>query len=426
MITRRRFIAQSAATFTLFTGSRSLFGQERSPNDKLNIGFIGTSGRARGNIDEIKGENIVAVCDINDKLIEKAAAEFPGAKTYNDFRKLLEQKDLDAVVISTTDHTHAPATVAALRRGLHVYCEKPLTHSVYEARTVAEAARKSGKATQMGTQIHAGGNYRRVVELIQAGAIGKVTDVHVWVGKGWGGGERPTETPPVPEGLHWDLWLGPAPERPYHPTYLPANWRRWWDFGGGTLADMGCHFMDLPFWALNLDSPTRVSTEGPQVHAETCPLWLIVKYEFPARGDRGPVKMTWYDGGEQPRDLLQQYKIADKGSGVLFIGEKGALFADYSNRKLLPEEAFKDFLAPAKTIPDSVGHHREWLNACRTGSPTTCNFSYGAALTETALLGNVAYRAGAPIDWDSTSGKVANITTANQFVRREYRTGWTL
>jgi predicted dehydrogenase len=426
MLTRRRFLQQTAAGLTVFTGTRSLFGQETSANDKLNIGLIGTANRARGNIDPVRGENIVAVCDIDDRYLSKASAEFPSATTYHDFRKLLTQPNLDAVIISTTDHTHAPATVAALKRGLHVYCEKPLTHSVHEARIVAEWARKSGKATQMGTQIHAGGNYRRVVELVQGGAIGPVREVHVWVGKGWGGGERPTETPPVPDGLHWDLWLGPAPERPYHSTYHPANWRRWWDFGGGTLADMGCHFMDLPFWALKLRAPIRVEAEGPAVHPETCPLWLIVRYEFPARDHLPPVRMTWYDGGEKPEALLARYKLGKKNSGVLFVGDKGALFADYSNRQLLPEDQFKNFVAPEPTIPNSIGHHAEWLRACRTGEATSCNFEYGAALTETVLLGNVAYRSGAAIDWDAAAAKVTNITTAANFLKRPYREGWSL
>jgi predicted dehydrogenase len=277
----------------------------------------------------------------------------------------------------------------------------------------------------MGTQIHAGANYRRVVELVQGGAIGSVREVHVWVGKGWGGGERPTETPPVPDGLHWDLWLGPAPERPYHSTYHPANWRRWWDFGGGTLADMGCHFMDLPFWALKLRAPIRVEAEGPPVHPETCPLWLIVRYEFPAREYLPPVRMTWYDGGAKPEALLAQYKLEKKNSGVLFIGDKGALFADYSNRQLLPEDQFKGFVAPEPTIPNSIGHHAEWLRACRTGEATTCNFEYGGALTETVLLGNVAYRTGTAIEWDSAAAKVTNITTAASFLKRPYREGWT-
>ncbi len=426
--TRRQFLTHTtAAGLTLWLGSRRLFAQGESPNDKLNIGIIGTANRASSNIDGVKGENIVAVCDIDDNYLAKIQQKFPGARPYSDYRKLLEQPGLDAVVVSTADHVHAFATVAALNRGLHVYCEKPLTHSVFEARTVAAAAKKSGKATQMGTQIHAGGNYRRVVELVQSGAIGPVRECHVWVGKGWGGGERPKETPEVPANLHWDLWLGPAPERPYHPTYLPANWRRWWDFGNGTLGDMGCHYIDLPFWALKLRHPTTVAAEGPPVHEETCPLHAIVHYEFPARDEQPPVKLSWYDGGQLPTALLEEHQLTDKkGGGVLFIGDKGVLFADYDHHKLLPADKFTNFQAPARTIPDSIGHYAEWIKACKTGSPTTCNFDYSGALTETVLLGNVAYRSGKKLEWDAENLRVTNEPDANRFIRREYRAGWTL
>ncbi len=254
-----------------------------SANEKLNIGIIGTAHRAEANIAGVQGENIVALCDIDDRLLGRASERFPKAKTYNDFRKLLEQKDIDAVVVSTADHTHAPASAGALHLGKHVYCEKPLTHDVHEARVVANLAKEAKVATQLGTQIHAGDNYRRVVELIQGNAIGPVRECHVWCGKSWSGGDRPTQTPPVPDYLHWDLWIGPAPERPYHPTYLPATWRRWWAFGNGTLGDMACHYMDLPFWALDLRHPTTIEAEGPPVHPETTPAWQIVRYEFPAR-----------------------------------------------------------------------------------------------------------------------------------------------
>src|SRR5262245_31272200 len=234
----------------------------RSANERLNVGIIGTSGRALGNIEGVQGENIVAVCDIDDRLLGRAKDRFSAARTYVDFRDLVEARDIDAVVISTADHTHVPAAVMAMRLGRHVYCEKPLSHSVEEARIAARTAVEAKGATQMGTRIHASANSRRVVELVQSGAIGPVTECHVWCGKTWSGGERPTQTPPVPPTLHWDLWLGPAPARPYHPTYQPANWRRWWDFGSGTLGDMACHLMDLPQWALDLRHPTTVEAEG--------------------------------------------------------------------------------------------------------------------------------------------------------------------
>ena len=396
-----------------------------SANERLNIGVIGTSGRALDNIAGVEGENIVAVCDIEEGLLGQAGARFPKAAKFSDFRKLIEHKGIDAVVVSTADHTHAPASAMALRMGKHVYCEKPLTHSVYEARVVADLAKKAKVATQMGTQIHAQDNYRRVVELIQSNAIGPVREVHVFCGKSWSGGERPTDMPPVPKGLNWDLWVGPAPMRPYNATYLPANWRRWWDFGNGTLGDMACHYMDLPFWALDLRHPTTIETQGPPVHPETTPSWMVVKYEFPARGDKPPVKFSWYDGEKRP-EILDEKGIKGWGDGVLFIGDKGMLIADYDRRVLLPKEDFRDFKAPEPTIATSIGHHNEWIAACKDGRPTTCNFDYSGALTEAVLLGNVAYRVGQKITWDGAKMVAVGCPEADRYLRREYRPGWTL
>jgi len=418
-----RGMAASSAAFAL--GGRPTWADEpRSANEKLNIGIIGTSGRALGNISGVEGENIVAVCDIDDLLVGKASDRFSKAKTYVDFRKMLsDQRDLDAVVISTADHTHVPAAVMAMRIGKHVYCEKPISHNVAEARIAARTAAETKVATQMGTQIHATDNYRRVVELVRSGAIGTVRECHVWCGKTWSGGERPKTTPPVPSNLHWDLWLGPAPERPYHPTYQPANWRRWWDFGSGTLGDMACHLMDLPFWALDLRHPKTVETQGPPVHPETTPNWMIVTYEFPSRGEAPPVKLTWYDGEKRP-PLLAENKLPDWGTGILFVGDKGMLLADYNRRNLYPEDQFRDFTAPEKSIPASIGHHAEWILACKTGSPTTCNFDYSGALTEAVLLGTVAYRVGQKIEWDAEHLKATNCPQADAFIKREYRKGW--
>ncbi len=425
---RRSFLKRAAAASLAFGAPaihvRGAFGP-RSANEKLNIAVVGTANRAAANIEGTLGENIVALCDIDERYLGQAAQRFEGAKTYHDFRKMLEQPGIDAVVVSTADHVHAPASVMAMKLGKHCYCEKPLAHSVHEARVVARTAREMKVATQMGTQIHAEENYRRVVELIKAGAIGPVRDVHVWCNKTWSQGERPKETPPVPSHLHWDLWLGPAPERPYHPTYLPANWRRWWDFGSGTLGDMACHYMDLPFWALDLRHPTSVASEGPPVHPETTPLWLIVRYEFPARGEMPACKLTWYDHDKKP-DVLAEHGIPNWGSAVLFIGEKGMLLADYGRRKLFPEEKFQDFQPPERTIAKSIGHHAEWIKACKEGTPTTCNFDYSGALTEAVLLGNVAYRVGEKLQWDPARLKATNCSEADRYVRREYRKGWTL
>lgn len=397
-----------------------------SANEKLNIGIIGTAHRAGENIKGVEHENIVAICDIDEQFLAAAEQRFPGAKTYHDFRKLLEQKDIDAVVVSTADHCHAVATAAALRLGKHVYCEKPLTHTVHEARTIARLAAKNKKlATQMGTQIHATENYRRVVELVKSGAIGKVNECHVWCEKSLANSNRPTEMPPIPASIHWDLWLGPAPARPYHPDYLPKTWRHWWDFGEGILGDMACHYVDLAFWALDLKHPRSIEAEGPSIHPETTPEWLIVRYEFPGKDAHRPLKLTWYDGGKRP-DLVHEGKVPDWCNGVLFVGEKGMLLADYGKRLLLPEAQFEGFHSPEPFIPKSIGHHSEWLLACKTGSPTTCNFQYGSMLTETVLLGNVAFRTGHKLEWDAARLTAKNSKQAENYLHTEYRKGWEL
>jgi predicted dehydrogenase len=435
-LTRRRFLQTSAA---LGLGG-GLLGAEKkkdSPNDKLHVGIIGVAGQGDYDMNGVVGAGavVVALCDVDENRAAPVRRRFPKAKFYTDFRKLIDAKGLDAVVVATPDHTHAPATLRALNAGLHVYCEKPLTHTVEEARLVAQAAAKHKRVTQMGTQIHndSHNNYRRVVELIQGGAIGPVKEVHVWCGKSWGGGDRPKESEPVPRNLHWDLWLGPAPERPYYHgpdkkgngTYEPFNWRRWWDFGGGTLADMACHYMDLPFWALQLKHPTKVAAEGPKPHAETAAKWLIVHYEFPARDKLPAVKLTWYDGGKRP-DLFAQGKLPRWGDGVLFVGDKGMLLADYTRRRLLPDNQFKDFVPPKPSIKDSIGHHKEWVEACKTGGTTTCNFAYSGALTEAVLLGNVSYRLGKPLTWDAKKLQATNEKDADRYIRKEYRKGWEL
>ena len=426
-LNRRRFLQTSAvASSAVAAGvwSEVRARESKSPNELLNIGCIGVANRAAADVSGVASQNIVAICDIDDNYLGGAAKRFPAAKTYNDFRQLLDkEKSLDAVVVGTPDHVHAPASFWAMQLGLHCYCEKPLTHSVWEARQCAKLAEDKQLVTQMGTQIHATDNYRRVVEVIQAGTIGDVREVHVWVGKGWGGGERPKDMPEVPKHIHWDLWLGPAPRRPYHSTYLPGNWRRWWDFGGGTLGDMACHYMDLPFWALELRHPTTVAAEGPPVHPETCPLGLIVRYEFPQRGKLPPVKLTWYDGDQIPKEVAG-HKVGS--AGVMFIGDKGHMFADYGKYKLYPEEQFAGFQPPPQTIPKSIGHHAEWIQACKDGSPTTCNFNYSGALTEAVLLGNVAFRVGKKLEWDAATLKATNAPEADQYLKREYRPGWVL
>ncbi|MGB0599119.1 MAG: Gfo/Idh/MocA family protein, partial [Rubripirellula sp.] len=388
--TRRDFLKTSGAlAVTAGVWSEVAAQESNSPNEKLRILCVGTANRAAANVAGVNGENIIGLCDVDSNYLSRAAATHKSARTYADYREMIAtEDDADAIVVAVSDHNHAPAAIRGIRAGLHCYCEKPLTHTVQEARIVAEAAKAKGIATQMGTQIHAGNNYRRVVEIIRSGAIGDVQEAHVWVGKGWGGGERPTETQEPPANLNWDLWLGPAPYRPYAAgRYHPAQWRRWWDFGQGTLGDMGCHYMDLPFWALDLRHPISCEAEGPEVHPETCPLGLKVHYKFPARGKMPALDLTWYDGNMTPRKVAGE---TVPGSGVMFVGTEGHMFADYNKYRLFPRDKYAKYEPPAKSIPDSIGHHAEWIKACKDGSETTCNFNYSGALTETVLLGNVA------------------------------------
>jgi predicted dehydrogenase len=438
-LTRRRFV-QAAAALAAAPAVVSC----RAPSEKLNVVVIGCGGRGAENLRQVLGENVVALCDVSEPNLGQAAVLAPKAKTFRDFRKLydeLKDADFDAVVVSTTEHTHAFATLPALRRKKHVYCEKPLTHSLREARLITEAARQAGVATQMGTQIHASGNYRRVVELVQAGAVGPVSEAHVWVSRAWGRqseeeakqhkdivwtAERPKEVMPPPAGLDWDLWLGPAPTRPFNSVYVPGpKWYRWWDFGGGTMSDLGAHWLDLPFWALRLDAPRAVESTGPPPHPELAPASLSATFTYGPRGDLPPVKVTWYQGAPKP-ELWKEGKIPQWGNGALFVGAKGMLLADYGKHVLLPEKQFADFKRPAPTIPDSIGHHAEWLRACKTGAPTTCPFTYSGPLTEANHLGNVAHRAGKRLEWDAKAMRFPNAPEAEHFLGREYRRGWAL
>ena len=416
-------------------------------NDKLRLAGIGVGGMGGADLAALSSHpnvEVVALCDVNEKALESAGGRVPQAKRFVDFRKLYEElpsSAYDAVVVSTPEHTHALATLPALREKKHVYCEKPLTHSVREARLIAEAARAAGVATQMGTQIHADDNYRRVVELVQAGAIGPISEVHVWVDRAWGWQspedakkyndlvsvqERPTGSSPIPPQLNWDLWLCPAPARPFHEVYFPGpKWYRWWDFGNGTMSDLGSHWIDLPFWALKLDAPKTIEAFGPPPHPEIAPASMRAVYEYGPREGMPAVQVSWYQGVEKP-EIWKSKGIPQWDSGVLFVGKKGMLLSDYGKYVLLPENEFKDFKAPEPTIPKSIGHHAEWIHACKTGAPTTCNFEYSGRLTEANHLGNVAFRTGKKIAWDTWACKVTNAPEAEAFVKREYRKGWTL
>lgn len=440
--TRRRLLGSLGGAAGLAAVGFPAIVSARSPNGKLNIAAIGVGGRGGGNLGAVASENIVALCDVNRANLDRAAAQFPQARKYRDFRELYgKADDIDAVVVSTTEHTHAFATLPALRMKKHVYCEKPLTRDVHEARIVTEEALKAGVATQMGTQIHAGTNYRRVVELVKSGAIGPVTEVHVWVSRAWGWQspedakahgdivsiqDRPAEAMDPPPELDWDLWIGPAPFRPYHSVYFPGpKWYRWWDFGNGTMSDLGSHWNDLPFWALDLDAPTAIEAGGPPPHPEIAPASMWARYDYAARGDRPALSLTWYQGTEKPA-IWKEKGIPQWGDGVLFVGEKGMLLSDYGKHVLLPEDRFQDYERPAPFIPDSIGHHEEWLHACRTGEPTTCHFGYAGPLTEANHLGNVAYRAGKRLEWDAAAMRFPNAPSAERYLRREYREGWSL
>ncbi len=421
---RRQFLQGSAAGAAGFwiAGRQPAWAQEKSANGKLNVAVIGVGGmRGEANTAGVATETLAAVCDVEEKNLAKVKLKYPDAKQYHDFREMLEkEKGLDAVVVSTPDHIHAPAVLMAMRLGKHVYTEKPMAHTVAEARLMAETAAKQKVATQMGTQIHAEQNYRRVVELIQAGAIGKVSEVHVMVGGAWTADALPKEYPPCPKTLHWDLWLGPAEERPYHPEFQPINWRKWWHFGGGHLADMGCHHIDLPFWALGLRHPKSVEAEGPPVNKDGAPPWLIAHWEF-----EGGVKLTWYHG-DKKAPHISDGRAPKWGNGCVFIGSEGVLAADYGRHLLWPEAKFKDYKKPEKTIADSIGHHAEWVRACKGGPPALCNFDYAGALTECVLLGNVAYRSGKKFEWDAQALKAKGCPEADAFLRKEYRKGWAI
>lgn len=437
-ITRRRFVAAGAA---LAIAAPNVLGAQDATN-RLNIAMIGCGGRGGANLNGVASENIVALCDVNQAAVDNAAKRFPKARQCNDFRVLFDKhhREFDAVVVSTCEHTHAFATMLALRHNKHVYCEKPLTHGIWEARQIREMAAKTKVATQMGIQIHATENYRRVVELIQGNAIGGVRECHVWVSRAWGRqsaedakrfrdivtiDERPKDSSPIPEGLHWDLWLGPAPERPFNGVYVPGpKWYRWWDFGSGTMSDLGSHWIDLPFWALRLRAPQSVEASGPPAHRELAPATMSATYQYAARGDMPAVSLTWYQGDMKP-DIWRKNGIPQWQNGVLFIGNRGMLLSDYSRHVLLPEKDFTGFRGPERTLPRPTSHYAEWIRAAKSDLRTSADFEYSGWLTEANHLGNVAYRLGRRIEWDASNLRVTNVD-ASSLIRRAYRKGWEL
>lgn len=430
-LNRRQFLVRSglAAAGACMAGCST---RRVSPNEKLNLGLIGTAHRAGHDLDYFTGENIVALCDVDSFYLAKARVKCPRAAGYADFRRMLERNDLDAVVVATPDHTHAVATVAALRSGRHVYCEKPLAHTVSEARRVAEAARRYRRVTQLGTQMHATDNYRQVVDHIRRGTIGAVREVHVWMEVGENKNELPPKSRRQPASLDWDLWLEPAQPRAYNAAYVPGKWRHWWAFGGGTLADFGCHEMDLAHWALGLRHPLSVETEGPPVDPEVPPPWLIVRYEYPAREPKPPVRLTWYHGNQDGQKVrppqFARGELPEWGPGVLFIGDKGMLLSEYWRHALLPENKFgpSDLVSRRDANDYETKHHQEWIQAIKTGGATSCNFDYGGALTEAVLLGNAAYRSGGKIIWDPATLTAAGNPRAEEFLWHHYRASWSI
>ena len=435
-IKRRTFLKSSAAAGAgLVILKSGILKAGRSPNEKLNIAVIGVGGRGGSNLNNVKSENIVALCDLNAKNLAAAAKNFPRARTYEDWRKCLEQKDIDAVVCSTTDHTHAFVNIWAMNRGKHVYCEKPLANSVEEAHMVRQTYLKNKNkiATQMGTQIHASDNYRRMVELIRGGAIGTPSEVRVWCSRMPEGGSYLPEAKPVPDHINWELWVGPAPFHPYNPGYIGGclKWNRFWDFASGQIGDMGSHMIDMAYWGLDLKLPTTCKAEGTDINPDTCPQWLTAEWDHPANDWRPAIKLYWYDGGKKPGMPSKVFDRDELFKGVLFKGDKGWLLADYSLRILMPRQREGDMThykspKPDELIPPSLGHHREWIVACKTGKPTTCNFDYSGALIENNMLALVAYRVGKKLQYDAKNLKATNCPEADKFIRKTYRRGWVL
>ena len=463
-LTRRQFLRTStvcAAAVSVLPGSVLGLNGATSPNEKLNLAGVGIGGQGGYDLEQLESENIVALCDVDQNHAAHTFKKYPQARKFGDYRRMLEEmKEIDGVVIATPDHHHAFASVAAINHGKHVYCEKPLTHSVWEARQVAGAAHAAKVATQMGNQGQASDQTRRLCELVWAGVIGPVREAHIWTDRPsnglfnvyWPQGvERPKDTPAVPATLDWDLWVGPAPARPYNPAYLPFVWRGWWDFGTGALGDIGCHAMDPLFRALKLGAPLSVQAASTRVNRETFPVGSMITYEFPARAAEPqainlytrtlqgaaaggvampPCTFHWYDGGlrpPRPEGLPDGTRMGDNGR--MLVGEKGFLL----NNAVFPESLREQADAVAQTIPRSPGHHREWVLACKGGQAAGSNFDWAGPLAESVLLGNVALRVQLreeltlhKLNWNSADLRVTNLEDANQFIRGQYREGWSL
>lgn len=452
-ISRRKFINSVALTGAAFTiVPRNVLGGNgyTAPSDKLNIGVIGVGGKGRSDMTTVsQTENIAAICDVDQRKVEETisktkedgnmelAETLEKVPRYKDFRVMLEkEKGLDAITVSTPDHTHAVAAMAAMSLGKHVFVQKPLTHSVKEARILREAAQKYGVITQQGNQGHAGEGIRLIREWLEDDAIGEVNKVDCWTNRPvWETGmDRPTEIPSVPPSVDWNLWLGPAPFRPYHPDYMPWSWRAWCDFGTGALGDMGAHIYDIPYETLDLVYPTTVEASSTKFNGDSWPVAEIIRYQFPERSGKPAVELTWYDGGtmpKRPEELEPGRKMGDNDGGILFYGSKGKIMCGCygSSPRLIPETKMKEYKQPAKTIKRSPGIHQEWVEAIKKNEQATSNFEYGSRLVETMMIGNIAVRM-APkhtvLDWDGEKGEFTNVPEANEYLIRDYTKGWSL
>ena len=463
-VTRRRALQTSAASLGYFLTAPSLSAARTlGANEKLRVAGIGVGGKGSSDIENAgKLMEVVALCDVDDQRLGLRAATWPDAKKFFDYRKLIDQmgKQIDAVTVSTADHSHAPAAVLAMRAGKHVYCQKPLTHTVAEARLLRETAAKFGVCTQMGNQGSAHNGLRRAVEIIQSGIIGQIKEAHVWTNRPWVYWKqspdyvsRPKSTPPVPENLHWDEWLGPAPERPYavqpdkKPAYHPHDWRGWWDFGTGALGDMACHTANMAFRALKLDAPIAVSAVAGEINPETYPAWARIDYMYAARGDLPPVTLHWYEGKKDGELVLPPKELIDKllkkgeklsASGSILVGEKGTLFSpnDYGAQfRLVPDADFPTIVMKPEKLPQGVDtdkevdqyQKKEWVEAIKANKPAMAysNFDYAGRLTEAMLLGNIAVRfAGEKLEWNAAKLAFTNSKKATALVSKEYRKGW--
>lgn len=459
---RRHFLRTTASAVTAFTFvPRHVLGGAKfvAPSAKVNIAIVGAGGQGRTNVRELfklDDAQIIAVADpheqsdlaafyfrgfagrkpVSAEIQKHHSAKNPNHRVaeYEDFRVMLEkEKSIDAILCATPDHLHAYVSVLSMRAGKHVYCEKPLTHNVWEARRVAQVAKETGVATQMGNQGHSADGIRETCEWIWAGAIGAVREIHVWVGSGRWNKQllgRPAETPSVPAGLNWDLWLGPRENRPYHSAYVPVAWRDFWAFGCGTLGDFGCHDFDSSCWALDLHAPTSVEARpAGTMNADIAPHGEICYYHFGPRGNQPAVKLTWYGGGLKPpapKELPRGTPLPDRG--VLFVGDHGLMLCGGAGGKprLLPEEKDKSYQRPTQSLPRSKGHHRDWLDACKGGHAAGSNFEYGARLTEIVLLGVASLRLGRKLDWDAANLKAAGAPEADAVFKENYRNGWQL